>query len=655
DVTTSGDQNYGDAVRIDSNLTLSSTGDGDLNFQNTVDSTTGETNDLTVTTGNGNVSFDGAIGSNQPLGNLEVNTNGITRFGSTVNTASLATDMGGTTELNGDVTTNGAAGQSYMDAVTINGDVTLTGDELNFAANVSGTGNLSLQPFTVNQNIQIGGTDSGDTSILDLTGAEIGLLQDGFASITIGRDNGSGAVTINNAGAGFTDPLKIQSPNGSINVNGTIAGTDDASVTLDGDTVVLNAGITTENQFIEINGATTIGNNATVNTGGGDGDITFNDTVDGPANLDAIAGKGTINFNGSVGSNTPLGNLTLTADEINFAANVSGTGNLRLQPFTQDQDIQIGGTDSGETSILDLTETEVGFLQDGFTSITIGNADNTGKVTLSQTVTDDGITPFQDPVEIAGGSELEGPNRDTTWNITGFNEGNLSGFSNGLTFANIENLTGGDADDTFVFSDGAGVEGIINGSPGFDTLNYLAYTTTVDFDLVANTATGTGGILSIEDVILPAQDLPDPLPPEPKPNPFSPDDPQPNLPSQDDSPIIQLPQDPPITASSPDTDPAADDEEEQPPEEEVAEKLPLSCNLSEVNLALEGLLRANEAIATGETANPQLKLSNRISLQSLTAEEVVNMGNQSISAGFGANQQQLLVRFEPNCNLVAGN
>ncbi len=726
-------------------------GDGDITFNGTVDGTF----NLTAAAGDGAINFNDIVGDTTPLGELIANTTGTTRFAGSVTATSLTTDAGGNTELNGDVTTSGVAGQSYGDIVTINGDVAFTGNELDFAANVSGSGNLSLQPFTENQNIQIGGADSGNTNILDLTGAEIGLLQDGFASITIGRIDGSGVVTIDNAGVGFTDPLTIQSPNGAIAVDGTITGIGNASVTLNGNTIGLNADITTENRFILIDGVTTLGNNVTVDTDTGDGDITFNGTVDGTFDLTATAGNGAINFNDALGSNQVLGNLTansngltrfgstvnatslttdmdgstelngnvnttgdqnygnqllleeslslsstgdgefnfestvdsatgetndltvttgngninfndtvgnnqplgnlaansngitrfgsnvnatslttnmggstelngdvittgaagqryddavtingdrtLTGDELDFAGNVSGSGNLRLQPFTNSQNIQIGSADSGDTSILDLTETEVGLLQDGFVSIIIGRADSTGIVTLSNNVTDDGTTPFQDPVNIVGGSTLVGPNRDNTWRITGSNQGELSGFSNDLTFANIENLSGGDANDTFVFSNGASLEGIVDGAPSFDTLDYSAYTIFVNVDLAANTATGTGGVFNIENVILPPAQIPPPPPPNP-----------PVIVPPPNPPVVVPPPNPPVVVPPPNPPVVV------PPQEEVPEKLPLACGLPEVHVNLEELLREDET----------------------TAAEVDT-------------QQEQVVHFDENCNLIS--
>ena len=100
----------------------------------------------------------------------------------------------------------------------------------------------------------------------------------------------------------------------------------------------------------------------------------------------------------------------------------------------------------------------------------------------------------------AGTDTLTGDNTANTFNITGANVGTATGVGNGWN--NVENLTGGDQVDVFVFDDGASVSGTIDGGnpttfPG-DSLDYSAYTTDVDVNLANGTATGTGGITNIE-------------------------------------------------------------------------------------------------------------------------------------------------------------
>jgi hypothetical protein len=114
------------------------------------------------------------------------------------------------------------------------------------------------------------------------------------------------------------------------------------------------------------------------------------------------------------------------------------------------------------------------------------------------------------PLNISGGSgsnTLTGPDAATTWSLTGFNRGALAGptFAGSVTFSAFQNLIGGAGDDTFVFSDGAGVSGFIDGAGGTNTLDYSAYTSAVVVDLDHHTATGVGqGVFNIQNVIYPS-------------------------------------------------------------------------------------------------------------------------------------------------------
>jgi parallel beta-helix repeat protein len=63
-------------------------------------------------------------------------------------------------------------------------------------------------------------------------------------------------------------------------------------------------------------------------------------------------------------------------------------------------------------------------------------------------------------------------------------------------------LNGGAGNDTFQFNDGASITGAIDGGPGFNTLDYRAYTTPASVDLGTGQATGvTGGVQNIENVL----------------------------------------------------------------------------------------------------------------------------------------------------------
>jgi hypothetical protein len=122
DVTTTNDNvTFASATTLSGNVAVNTgAGAGNILFSSTVD---GGQN-LTLTAGTGNVTFTGAVGAGTSLAALTVNSAGTTRFSSTVAAASVATDAGGSTEINGNVTTTGT--QSYGDDVLIDNGITLT-------------------------------------------------------------------------------------------------------------------------------------------------------------------------------------------------------------------------------------------------------------------------------------------------------------------------------------------------------------------------------------------------------------------------------------------------------------------------------------------------------------------------------------------------
>jgi uncharacterized repeat protein (TIGR03803 family) len=84
----------------------------------------------------------------------------------------------------------------------------------------------------------------------------------------------------------------------------------------------------------------------------------------------------------------------------------------------------------------------------------------------------------------------------TTWNLAGQDAGMVGGIS----FSAFGNLSGGPGNDTFKFADGASVSGIIDGQGGVNTLDYSLFTANMYANLQTLTASGTGGILGIQNV-----------------------------------------------------------------------------------------------------------------------------------------------------------
>jgi len=168
-----------------------------------------------VIAGSGNVTFTGALGNTNALGAIAIDSTGTTTFGSSVNAASVTTNAGGTTALNGNITTTGA--QAYNDAVTLGAATTLTAssittvntvdagnysltlvtDSLDLGAAVNGgSGTITVKPLTASTTIGLG---DGTTGTLNVSNTELGYINtagNNFASIVIGDAvNGTGTIT----------------------------------------------------------------------------------------------------------------------------------------------------------------------------------------------------------------------------------------------------------------------------------------------------------------------------------------------------------------------------------------------------------------------------------------------------------------------------
>jgi len=89
------------------------------------------------------------------------------------------------------------------------------------------------------------------------------------------------------------------------------------------------------------------------------------------------------------------------------------------------------------------------------------------------------------------------------WDITGLNEGLAHGDLGTVAFHGVENHTGTPDDDRFLFFPGGGVEGLIDGRDGYDTLDWSRWDelNPVTVNRQTRQATGTGGYLAIEQVI----------------------------------------------------------------------------------------------------------------------------------------------------------
>jgi Ca2+-binding RTX toxin-like protein len=98
----------------------------------------------------------------------------------------------------------------------------------------------------------------------------------------------------------------------------------------------------------------------------------------------------------------------------------------------------------------------------------------------------------------AGTNLLIGPDSASTWTLTDANAGSLNDL---IAFASFQNLTGGSADDRFLFNNGGSLAGAIDGGGGTNEFDYSAYTGDITVNLALGTATNVGGsVRNIQNV-----------------------------------------------------------------------------------------------------------------------------------------------------------
>ncbi len=509
--TTPGMYTTNQPIAIQGNVTLSSptspiifkTGNAPITLTGLVDGNL----PLTLNSGTGNVSITGAIGSVNPIADLTVNSTGITTFGGPISAASLTTNAGGTTQLNGNVTTTGAAGQVYGDNVTTSGDIRLSGNEISFGGPIAGTGTLTLQPATVTNPIALGNATDLGTGTLDITSADLAAIQ-GFTSLTIGRGDGSGEISSSNLS--LQVPTTIQSGSGAITLNGEINGGQPLTITAQtGDITFLSGamGNTTPllNVILDTGGMVRLANSittngslgvsitgtsginltgpVTINTSGGNGAIALTGAINGSSSsgggansssfpsssLGMNAGAGVVTLDQSVGSSTPLTQLAVTGGNITAAGDlfvdsdgINLTGdNINLTNVTTTGGGQVAIANSGNLNLNGLLNLDGSFSQTG-----------TGPVFVTRDLitTNDPIS-FNSPVTLMEPAAFNAGTGTLSFNNTisaGSNDLNLT--ANDMEFGGEMSGTG-----TVFLNPGSSDRNIqIGGTPSSTALNLSA-------------------------------------------------------------------------------------------------------------------------------------------------------------------------------------
>ncbi|MCA8995622.1 MAG: hypothetical protein KDA80_01505, partial [Planctomycetaceae bacterium] len=373
-----GSQNFG--VSISGGAAIQSTGKGINAATIKIDGTGGSGTDsnagtwitdsgTSIVSINGNMEITGTGGNGTGTNNGGVilsNGSVVESTGTGANAAKIA--VGGT----GGPGTTGNIGILVMDAgskvVSIDGPIALTGQGDGTADQNSGIEIQGAVAATGSATITVHGTaGAGTTQNVGVrvggTGATISSA-DGTVSIT-GIGAGSGSA---NTGIEIFSGASLESTGiGNVTISGTGgAGTDD------------NLGVS-----ITDAGTSVLTSSGTISlTGQGAGSGTGNEDL-------------ALLFGATLGGATTSGAITINADSATFAAGTSiqSSGDLAVFARTKGTTIGLGG---GAGS-LNLDDTELGILADGFSSITIGAMGSLGSVNV-ETAT------FQDALTINGGT-----------------------------------------------------------------------------------------------------------------------------------------------------------------------------------------------------------------------------------------------------------
>lgn len=200
------------------------------------------------------------------------------------------------------------------------GTLLFTADEIDITGPVTGA-SIVLQPSTPSLGIRVASGVSG--APLNLTASEMNFLQEGFSSITVGRES-DGAHEIVIGSLTFRDPLRVLATAGGSIEFGPLTGLGDATLYLNGTLPTQVSSITMQGGSITIDDDVVLALTSTFNTQGGaglfpGGDVAINGSIDGPGGLggfNILAGTGDVTLAGPIGESSRLLHLDVTGATI---------------------------------------------------------------------------------------------------------------------------------------------------------------------------------------------------------------------------------------------------------------------------------------------------------------------------------------------------
>ena len=465
------------------NITITESAGGDINFNGILDGDGGNI-DITASGGNVNVNSTASISSGQnfPGGDITINApNGSILVDGSLDTTDISANTGGVLNVTGDVTLNNTpilgAGDINLNGF-VNADLVINTDiiqgtpitlsslrDIQINALVQTTGNADINITADSDGDGFGGvqiTAAGEVN----SGGKLTIIGSDYTNL--GAVPGGLGVAIQVDDDGINNQLQAV---GEITLNGS--GLTSADITLQGLVTSTTGDITITSDSL-INLSTTIagGSNitlaqpvillrdTTVQTSSDSGSITFSGTVNGSGSGESLTlatgasspflppNGEAITFDSAVGDIVPLGDITLTSDEVDINGGFfAGTGDLVIQPASNTQGITLGGTVSEPSLItLELPDSELTSIQSGFTSITIGSITSYGYLNFGGDVSFDTNLTVRSP---NGYINTSGYTINTTGNVTisagqGINAASINSNGGDITLdANADGIDAG--------------------------------------------------------------------------------------------------------------------------------------------------------------------------------------------------------------------
>ncbi len=387
----------------------------------------------------------------------------------------------------------------------INGGTHVAGDRVDYSGS-TGLVSVTLGSSVINIETLIGGgadntligeniantwtlTGQNDGNVAGVSFIDFANLTGGSGNDSFVLDNGSLTGTLN--GGGGTDSLTANNSSNTWSIQSADGGNVDGVFTFTGiDNLIGGNGA----DIFLLNGGSVSGQ---IDGGAGNDALSANNTAN-TWNINALDAGDVGGVNGFVGIENLNGNLA--ADDFLFTSSASISGTVDGG----------GGSDLVDLSALsdpvvaDLSGSDYANIEhfignDGDSTLIGANASNSWVIDGSNDGTLNAIS-FVDFTRLTGGSDVDtfafssggtlaggidggagndtltGDNTTNSWDISAPDSGQL----NGSGYSNIENLVGNADVDTFVFADGSGVSGTLDGRAGVDSVDFSAATGTVD-------------------------------------------------------------------------------------------------------------------------------------------------------------------------------